>query len=227
MQLPRRVRATHTSLFSPLAFALALILGLSLITAPAHAYYSTIDTGDLVAPGHYQAGLEVQGVMNNHPGANVVGRVDTGIDDSSSIRGILGFGKVDFQLGGMYKLIPFPDTASQPAMGFEAGALIARVDGGETQVSLRFHPLISKRLESEIGNITPYGSIPFGLTFGNNGVFIPSQFVVGVELRPLNLPNLSLFAELGLQMTHSFSYVSIAAAYRFDDGTSAPGHQVR
>ena len=79
--------------------------------------------------------------------------------------------------------------------------------------------MISKRFESEIGDISPYGAIPFGVTFGNNGVFVPSQLVVGAELRPLNLKNLSVFAELGIQMTHSFSYISLALAYRFDDGT--------
>lgn len=194
----------------------ASVATLLLAAGSAHAYFATIDTGDLIAPGKFQASVEPQLILNKYDGFNLVGRFDTGINDSSSVRGILGFGKVDFQLGGMYKYIPFPDLPSQPAIGFETGALLARVDG-KTEFSLRFHPLVSKKFETEIGDLTPYGSLPFGVTSrSGEDTFVPLQFEVGAELRPLNMPNLSFFAELGINISNSFSYLSAAVAWRFD-----------
>jgi hypothetical protein len=143
---------------SGLSFLIAA-LGL-VVSRPALAYFSTIDTGDLIAPGEYQMSLEPQVFLSEQQGINVIGRFDTGLTDASSIRGVLGVGKVDFQLGAFYKNIPFPDTPHQPAIGGEAGVLVARVQN-KNEVSLRLHPLISKRFQSEVGDFTPYASIPF------------------------------------------------------------------
>lgn len=193
-----------------------LAILVSMLGSPASAYFSTIDNGEMVAPGQYQIGLEPQLIFNKYEGFNVVTRVDTGINESSSVRGILGFGKVDFQLGGMYKYVPFPDVDKQPAVGGDIGAILARVNG-ETEFSLRFHPLISKRFETEIGDLIPYSSLPLGLTFRPNKTVVPVQVAVGTELRPLNMSNFSFFAELGLNINEAFSYISAAVAWRFDE----------
>jgi hypothetical protein len=196
----------------------ALALAFTVIsTSNAQAYFSTIDNGELVAPGAYQISLEPQLVLTNNEGFNVVGRLDTGLDQQSSVRAVLGFGKVDFQIGGFYKIVPFPDTATQPAIGADIGALIARV-GGETETNIRFHPLASKRFEAEIGDFTPYASLPLGVTWRTGGeTTVPVQLVGGTEFRSLNHPNISYFGELGVNINRSFSYLSAAIAYRFDD----------
>ena len=185
--------------------------------SPALAYFSTIDNGDLVAPGAYQVSIEPQLIFNNIDGFNAVGRFDTGIDSQSSLRGILGIGKVDFQIGAMYKIIPFPDTPNQPAIGADIGILIAKVNG-ETETSIRLHPLVSKKFETEVGDLQPYASIPFGVTWRSGSeTFVPVQIAGGAEFRTLGHPNLSSFAELGVNLNRSFSYLSVALAYRFDD----------
>ena len=184
----------------------------------AFAYYSTIDSGELVVPNSYQVGIEAQGIMHEFSGMNFVGRFDAGINESSSVRGLLGFGKVDFQIGGFYKYIPYPDTPHQPAIGGEAGVIVSRF-AGDNQIAVRLHPLISKKFQSEVGDFIPYASIPFGVTFGKGPTVIPVQFVVGSEFRPLDLKNFSFFAELGIEVSKSFSYLSVAGAWRFDDGT--------
>lgn len=185
----------------------------------AQAYFSTVDTGDLVAPQKFQAIVEPQLILNKYDGLNVVGRFDTGLNESSSVRGILGFGKVDFQLGALYKYIPFPDLPGQPAIGGEAGAVLARVDG-KTEFSLRLHPLVSKKFETEIGDVTPYASIPFGVTSrSGDETFVPVQVEFGAEVRPLNLQSLSFFGEFGINVNKSFSYISAAVAWRFDEDT--------
>lgn len=199
-------------------FAIFALLAAFAVARPAHAYFSTIDNGELVTPGQYQIGIEPQIVFDRYNGFNGIGRFDTGINESSSVRGILGFGKVDFELGAMYKWIPFPDVDNQPAIGGEAGMILARVNNS-TEVSVRFHPLISKLFETEVGDVIPYASLPLGVTGRSDKTVIPVQLVGGAELRPLNMPSLSFFGEIGLNINEAFSYISVAAAYRFDDAT--------
>lgn len=189
---------------------------LILISPKSHAYFATIDTGEMIEPEKYQAVFEPQLIFNRYEGTNFSGRFDVGLTEESSIRGILGFGKVDFQLGGLYKFIPFPDTAKQPAMGGEVGLLFARV-AGQTEVSLRVHPLISKRFETEMGDLVPYASLPLGITWRTDETVMPVQIVGGTEIRPLTMPKISFFAELGVNLNKSFSYIAGAIAYRFDE----------
>ena len=216
--MKRSIYAFTLSAAAAVAFSIA-----TLSSTPAHAYFSTVDNGEVLKEGQFQAMFAPQIIFNNYDGGNFVGRLDMGLMEGVSARGILGFGKVDFQIGGMVKWIPFPDTTSQPAIGGEAGLIVARI-GSRTQYNLRFHPLISKRIETEIGDVIPYGSIPMGVTI-NSGVvdetFVPVQLVGGAELRPLEMKNWSFFGEVGVNMTRSFGYVTAAIAYRFDDASTA------
>lgn len=201
------------ALFSTSALILAALV---LVAQPSQAYYSVLDTGDVIAPGHYQAIVQPQLVFNRYDGFNFVGAFDTGLNEESSVRGLIGFGKVDFQIGGIYKWIPFPDTARQPAIGGQAGVIVARV-AGDTEVSFRLSPLVSKKFSTEIGDLSAYGSLPIGLTSRSNDTTVPVQLVGGAQLTPLDNPNLSYSAELGLNVSKAFSYLSVAVAYRFDD----------
>ena len=202
-----------------LPFKIAASLAIAAVCASeSHAYFSTIDNGDLLKPGQYQAAIEPQLILDKYNGFNVIGRFDTGFNDNANIRGVVGFGKVDFQLGGFYKIVPFPDTEDQPAIGFDIGAIYARV-GGDNQLSLRVHPIVSKKFETEIGDLTPYGSIPLGVTSRKDDTVTPVQVVIGNEFRPLNSRNISYFTELGVTVSNAFSYISAAIAYRFDDAS--------
>ena len=197
----------------------SLITAAVLAATPAHAYYSTLDNGEVLQDGQYQAMIAPQLIFNNYDGGNFTGRLDMGIMEGVSARGVLGFGKVDFQIGGLVKYIPFPDTESQPAIGAEAGLIVARI-GSLTQYSVRVHPLISKRVETEIGDVIPYVSLPLGVTVQSGGVdetFVPVQLVGGAELRPLEMKNWSFFGEVGVNLTRSFGYATLAVAYRFED----------
>ncbi len=206
------------SLISARAHAIALLAGLCLTAPKAHAYYSTLDSGEMLDENQYQAMVSLQSIFNKYDGMNFTGRLDTGIREDISIRGVLGFGKVDFHIGALAKWMPFPDTDQQPAIGAEAGVLLARI-GSVTQYSLRVHPLISKKLELEIGDVIPYASLPTGVTIqtgsGADETFTPLQLVIGSELRPLELKDWSFFAELGLNLHKSFGYIAASAAYRF------------
>lgn len=190
-------------------------------SVPAHAYYSTVDNGEVLREGQFQAMFAPQLIFNNYDGANFVGRIDMGLAEGISARGILGFGKVDFQVGGMVKWIPFPDTLSQPAIGGEAGVIVARI-GSRTQYNFRFHPLVSKKIETEIGDVIPYASLPLGVTTNsgvNDETYIPVQLTLGSELRPLEMKSWSFFGEIGVNVQRAFGYVTFAVAYRFDDAS--------
>ncbi len=208
------------------SFALiSVILATVCISTPANAYYATLDNGEVLKDGEYQAMFAPQLIFNKFDGANFTGRLDTGLMEGVSGRALLGFGKIDFQIGGLVKWMPFPDTESQPAIGAEAGIIFARI-GSINQYSVRLHPLISKRIETEIGDVIPYGSLPFGITVQSGGgdeTFMPVQLVAGSELRPLEMKNWSFFAELGVNLTKSFGYGSLAVAYRFEGASFGSG----
>jgi hypothetical protein len=188
----------------------------ALATSNAYAYYSVIDTGEMIQPKTYQVGLEPQFITNRYPGAEVTARFDAGLNESSSVRALVGAGAVNFEIGGFYKIVPFPDVGDQPALGADLGAIVAQVPAG-TEISFRIHPLVSKRLETEIGDIIPYVSLPTGITFRPDRTVVPIEFVAGAEFRPLNIRNLSGLAEVGIDLLDDFGYISIAASYRFDD----------
>lgn len=211
-----------STLMKRFMFSLTAVLtactALTVFLPRAEAYFTTLDTGELLQPQQYKAAFAPQLILNDFEGLNALGTFDVGINEYSSVRGLLGFGEVDFQMGGFYKFIPFPDTPKQPAIGAQVGALVAHV-GGDTQFSLRLHPLISKKLQTEIGDLTPYASLPIGVTARDDDTLTPIQFVVGSELRPLNTKNFSYFVELGVELNDAFSYIAGAVAYRFDEAS--------
>ncbi len=193
-----------------------LLSAFLLLPATANAYFSTMDTGDIAAPGRYRVTLEPQFILNRYDGMNMLGRFDTSVAEDQAIRTLVGFGEVDFQLGAFYKWVPFPDSGNQPAIGGSAGLLYARV-ADETEFSIRFHPLISKKIETEVGDLTPYAALPFGVTSRDDRTFVPVQLAVGSEWKTLNWENLRFMAELGLNVTKAFSYLSFGLVYEFDE----------
>ena len=206
----------HRTFFGSILGPVLALLPLVLLAPSAFGYFSTMDTGEVVAKDQYRFSVEPQILLNKYEGGNVVARLDTGLNPDTSIRAILGFGTVDFQTGVMAKYVPFPATKSQPALGAMAGVLLSRVGGG-TEFSLRFHPLISQKFEFDYGEITPYGSIPFGVSFRSNDTFVPIQLAAGAEWKPLNYDRLHFLSELGLNINKSFSYFSLGLAYYFDE----------
>jgi len=196
-------------------WVLAFVLVFGMVSN-ANAYFSTLDTGRVIQPGQYRALLEPQIIFNRYDGFNLIGHFDTGVTEDQSVRGTLGFGEVGFQLGASYKWIPFPDAATQPAIGGIAGVSFARIDD-KTAFSLRFAPLASKSFETEIGDLTPYASLPIGVTTYDGETLIPVQLAVGSEWKTLNFQNLKFMAELGLNLNEAFSYISAAITYEFND----------
>lgn len=185
-------------------------------TPQAWAFYSVMDTGDLLDPGHYRVGAETQFITNEDSGVNLVSRFDMGLNEDSNLRAELGFGTTDLHLGAFYKWIPIPDYEQQPAIGFSSGVVFAQYSG-HTELSLRFHPIVSKGFEVEFGKITPYASLPFGLRSYDDDTDVPVQLALGSDLYFSQLDLWHFKAEIGFDLSEAFTYISFGATLDFDE----------
>lgn len=197
---------------------LAVVASWSLWVLPSigHAYYSTLTTGDLLERGNYEMNVETQFITDDDSGVNLVGRFDSWLSEDSNLRAVLGFGTTDFQVGGFYKWVPYPDVEGQPAIGLMAGLLYASTEGLD-DISVRVHPFVSKKFEIELGEITPYGALPFGIRSMDGETDVPVQAVIGAELKTVNLEKIRFMGEIGFDINEAFTYVSLAASLQWDE----------
>lgn len=195
-----------------------LLLGLTMGSS-AFAYYSVMDTGEVMAPGRYKLTPELQFITQNG-GANVGTNFDMGVSEDAGVRAQVGAGDTDFYLGGFFKYMPFPDIDNQPAIGFNAGVVYAS-DSGAADYTIRFEPLISKRFNVDFGAIIPYASLPLGIqhrsadkyTNDHNNFLV--QAAVGTQVDLKTLRNIGLLAEVGIGLNKAANYVSFGAAWSF------------
>lgn len=193
-----------------------IFLGILSLSLKSHAYFATLDTGDTLGANNYAVSLSPQFIMNRYDGTDLTFRFDAGIDDDQQVRAIVGTGKVDYQLGALYKYIPYPDTDKQPAIGFLAGGLLSRVQGSN-EFSLRFHPLVSKKFQVQNIPFNAYASLPIGITNRDSGTTIPVQMAFGAEWKVPKNQQFAFMAELGFNVSNAFSYLSLAGVFYFDD----------
>lgn len=202
-----------------LARLTVMTLGLLTLASPAHAYYSVMDTGEIMAPGRYKLTPEIQFITQGG-GANIGTNFDVGLNDESGLRAQVGAGETDFYLGGFFKYMPIPDIDNQPAIGFNAGLVYAR-DAGDADFTIRIEPLVSKRFKTEFGAINPYASVPLGIQhrsadkYVNDHNNLTVQLAVGTQVDLKTLPNIGLMAEIGIDLNKADNYVSFGAAWSF------------
>ncbi len=198
-----------------IATTLMAVIGVSISTS-AHAYYSLLETGNLLAEGEYKATLETQVLTDGYDGANFVGRFDTWLTEELNSQVLIGTGEIDFQVGGFVKWVPFPDLEKQPAVGIKAGGLFASTSGFN-ELSLRLSPFASKKFESEIGPLTPFIALPIGIRTVEGETDTPVQLAFGADWKPLALEKFNFLTEAGFDIHDAFTYISIAAQLQFDD----------
>ncbi|WP_253720933.1 hypothetical protein [Bdellovibrio bacteriovorus] len=200
--------------FNFMKFAKYFVLGLFL-SSSAHAYLSIAESGELLAPGKYQVGVEPQLLTNKGNGANFNVFFDTAINESMSGRISMGAGAVDFNAFASAKWIPIPDVDNQPAMGLRFGAGIAR-DEDENLIQLQLAPMLSKKFDTEYGMSVPYFSIPFTFLNTKEENYVASNLAIGTEFHYVDWNQVTLGAELGLELNKSYSYISIFATFPFE-----------
>lgn len=186
---------------------------------PASAFFSVMDTGELVKKGEYRVLGEGQVLFDAPEGFNLNGRFATGFNDESEIQFEGGVGTVDYYLGAFFKWFPFPDTDDQPAIGGRAGVTFADFNDNSTY-GFNVTPMISKRIESGIGDFTPYGGIEMGLQTFVDDTFFSLQAVLGIEWSPnewdfREIKDFNFLIEYGIEIDDSFNYLSFGASYDF------------
>jgi hypothetical protein len=183
----------------------------------AHAYYPTMDTGEILKPGHYRLSLEPNVVFNDLNGFNTVAKIDIPASESGNFRWLMGAGAVGYQTGVLYKWVPIPDYEDQPAIGLLGGFIYAR-NNGINYLNLRAHPLASKKFKTETtGVFTPFVALPFGVTFSDGKTTLPLQLTFGSEWKPENMKYVSFMTELALNLHESYGHVAVSVRVEWDE----------
>lgn len=183
---------------------------------PAHAYFSTLSTADALEQDQYEAGFEMQYILNKIAGANFIGHFNMGMGKGRELDFLLGTGSTNFQLGAFFKTNPIPDVAGQPGISVMAGSIYANKDGAYTW-SFRLHPIISEKFKlTEKTYITPYLTLPLGVTFSSVSTTVPIQLAFGAEWLPDFFSNIRIMGEAGFEINSSFSYYTVALKIPFD-----------
>ncbi len=191
------------------------VLLLSLWTTQALAFFTTMETAEVVPEGTYRLGLEPQ-IVFTPSGFNLLGYFDAPVAEDRSIRVQLGVGETDFQTSFFYKWVPFPDYGNQPAIGFRSGALYAR-DGDNTYLGIQLQPIVSKKYDTDFGVFTPYASLPVGLITTKNKTTYPVQLAIGTEYDSNQLEKLFFAGEIGFDVKDASSYISASVILWIDD----------
>lgn len=194
----------------------AVVVCLFLLSQNTFAYYSTLTTGDILPQNRYDLSAGSQFASKTGSTVNFVSHLDLGLSSSESFRAVVGFGDVDFQFGGFYKWVPYPDTLDQPALGIMAGVLYGRTDD-ENEINVRVHPLMSKKFLVNYGEFNPYITVPFGVRMRDGEMTFPVQVEIGSEFSPLSLKKVKLIVELGFDVSEAFNYLSLAGTVAFDE----------
>ncbi|MFZ4403500.1 MAG: hypothetical protein ACOYOK_05300 [Pseudobdellovibrionaceae bacterium] len=177
------------------------------VNSSAFAYLTVGESAEVLPQGQYQFGGELQALTNEGGGLNVSGFFDAPIDESTSGRVSLGVGAVDFAVGASVKYVPFPDVDQQPAMGVRFGVSVAR-DAGNTLNSLQVAPLISKKVESDVGLWIPYAAIPINLVNAKSENYIGTQIALGSEWLTPDLPEARFGGEVVFSLNRSYSSIA-------------------
>ena len=180
------------------------------------AYYSSLDTGELLKEDEYKASFETQFITDDGTGTNFVGRFDTWMSDELNAQALLGFGEVDIQLGGFVKWVPIPDYGQQPALGVKLGGLYARQHDAH-ELNFRVSPFLSKSFETNIGIFQPFASLPTGVRTIDGDVDTPLQVAFGTEWKTFNFEKLRFLIEAGFDINEAFTYISFSASLFMDD----------
>lgn len=195
------------------------ILIVMIITQPVWAFFSLMDTTQLVRQGDYKILGDAQVLFDEPKGLNLNPRFSTGISDDSEVQFEAGVGSVDYYLGAFYKWVPIPDTDEQPGVGLRAGFTFANVNDYSTY-GLNITPMISKSINGNAGRFTPYGGLQFGLQRNTNDTYFSMQATIGIEWAPNSwdydkLKDFNFLVEYGFEVDDAFDYLSFGAAYNF------------
>ena len=191
------------------------------ITPQSFAYLETMNNANVVKNGTLRAMVSSQLGLSRHNGLNINGLADVGLSEDSDLRFSFGLGKVNFAFAGLYKWAPIPDVDKQPAMAIISGVSYANI-AGSNEFSIQLQPLLSKGFDSRWGYFTPHVALPVAIMSRSGKTVYPLHFAVGTEFIPVDFKweNVRFMTELILNLNESFTSVSIAAIFTFENLTA-------
>lgn len=182
----------------------------------SHAYYSLMDTADILGPNEFTITGEGQWVTSGKRGLNFRGHLDQAINDSSQYRFTLGTGVNVLQAAFQYKWVPIPDFDDQPGIGFIFGATYAKIPD-DSVLGVTVKVVASKNYYKDWGVITPYGGITAGIGVNSDKTTSPSQLNLGSRWRPESWDKSFLMGEIAWDISDSFTYISIGLQHDFKE----------
>lgn len=195
------------------------ILGfLVLMAQTSNAFLSLSESGDLLTDGQLRIGLEPQFRISDGGASNFSLFLDSALREDMNWRLLVGTGDTDLVFQGSLKWIPVPDYQKQPALGLRTDVALGR-DSDETFWTLRLVPLMSKQVDTDYVLFTPYIAPTLGFTGVKGTSTTFSQLILGSEIRPHELERWAFSAELGTNISKSFSHLAFTVTYLLDGPT--------
>ena len=197
-------------------FLTACLFALGLASQNAQAIMGINETGEVLPNNYYKVGVAPEAVLSNGGGFNVSVFADMHLFDSADGRITFGSGKTDFWTMVSLKWIPFPDVDRQPAIGLRGGVGYIR-DEDTNFTTLQVTPIISKKADTQYGNMIPYVGLPVTFISTKDESYVASQFTVGAEWFPRVDRHVGF--ELNLNMNKSTSNISVFFSFPFEGST--------
>ena len=187
--------------------ALGLALGLA---SQAHA--GVASTAHFVEPGYAALGLEPEVTLTDGAGMGLNARFTYGMNDLSNLTliGGSGGGPRRFRLGANASFDLFPDMEGQPGVGIAAQTLFLRTPEGG-RLDAQAMPYIHKSFSTPGGEVEPFLTVPFGLSFLTNTYRPVTSLVIGSLFK--RGESIRYVTEVGININNSNTYVSGGIVY--------------
>lgn len=187
-----------------------------LLSRVSHAFLTVNETAEILPENFYQIGVVPQLILNDGGGFNAGVFVDSHLQEDLDGRITVGGGQTDFWTQASVKWVPFPDVDRQPAMGARAAVIYAR-DEAKNFLGLQIAPLLSKKADSQYGEMIPYASLPITFFSTKDSSYVSSQFTVGAEW--VQDPQYHYGAEFNLNLNNSLSSLTLYMTFPFEGNT--------
>lgn len=187
------------------------LLSILLFSSPAWSYLNIGGSADI--PKGSMAGLEIQSMTNQGGGTLFNGFYERSHSEEMSSRYSLGFGSIDYNLGAALKWTPYPDTKTQPAIGFRGSFWYAKNKDVNT-TTIQVAAMASKRFAQDFGALAPFAAL--ALNFNNSstaGATVSTtgtQLNIGSDLHLNSVKNMHFTGEIGANIKDTASFVAIS-----------------
>lgn len=176
---------------------------------------SLMQTAPIKAVGTVEARLHNDIIFNRGGGYNITTQVETGVlDPYVDVTALFGGGDIDFQTGLLGKFNFLPDIPGQVGVSFLSGYIYSR-DNKHNVGTLNFGVVVSKKLDSQYGPISPYGGLQLETVFVNSDSTVPITGLVGAKWEPSKTTPWVFYSEFDFQIRKSVFALCLGAGYPF------------